>query len=238
MLAEMIEKIKELDDKAKLHTIEGRVYVDGELTLVKPPLPQAYQLMTLTGLADFVAAYPDGLAQTEWFLDVVGHGSVAVRGYHENGYGQRHTLATCELEDGERFAFGQFLDREAFVIGLMSRFVETPELTQLLALVSSLSNEGVTQSEDDGISQKTTVKQGITLKSSVTVKGRWTLQPYRTFREIEQPASQFVLRLRAEAGQVPTCALFEADGGRWKLDAVLAIKEWLAEKNLGLNIVA
>jgi len=42
----------------------------------------------------------------------------------------------------------------------------------------------------------------------------------------------------ATAGQVPTCALFEADGGRWKLDAVLASKQWLLGKNIGLNIVA
>jgi hypothetical protein len=31
---------------------------------------------------------------------------------------------------------------------------------------------------------------------------------------------------------VPECALFEADGGTWKLDAVLTIKVWLEDRNL------
>jgi hypothetical protein len=37
---------------------------------------------------------------------------------------------------------------------------------------------------------------------------------------------------------VPECALFEADGGKWKLDAVLTMKAWLEEKALGLPVVA
>jgi hypothetical protein len=92
--------------------------------------------------------------------------------------------------------------------------------------------------EDDGVSQRTTVKQGVALKETVTVKGRVTLRPYRTFREIEQPASTFVFRLQSHEGAVPACGLFEADGGTWKLDAVLAIKTWLAAKTLGMPIVA
>ena len=39
-------------------------------------------------------------------------------------------------------------------------------------------------------------------------------------------------------GGVPECALFEADGGAWKLDAVLIIKHWLEEQALGLPVVA
>ena len=140
--------------------------------------------------------------------------------------------------DHEAIKLNQFCDRESFVINLASRFVITSEQQELLALVSTLANEGVTQSEDDGVSQKTTVKQGITLKASVNVKQRWTLQPYRTFREIEQPASDFVLRLRALPGEVPQCSLWEADGGTWKLDAVLRIKAWLDSKQTGLTVVA
>jgi len=54
------------------------------------------------------------------------------------------------------------------------------------------------------------------------------LRPYRTFREIEQPASLFVLRLqKGRDGELPRAALFEADGGQWKLEACQAIKHWL-----------
>ncbi|MDL2276354.1 hypothetical protein LJC02_01750, partial [Breznakia sp. OttesenSCG-928-G09] len=39
--------------------------------------------------------------------------------------------------------------------------------------------------------------------------------PFRTFAEVEQPNSRFLLRVR-EGGEM---ALFEADGGAWKLEA-------------------
>ena len=45
------------------------------------------------------------------------------------------------------------------------------------------------------------------------------LRPYRTFKEIDQPESQFLLRLN-ENGNI---GLFEADGGMWKLEAKKSI---------------
>lgn len=54
------------------------------------------------------------------------------------------------------------------------------------------------------------------------------LRPYRTFREVEQPASRFVLRLQSGQGDgMPKAALFEADGGAWRLTAIEAIARWL-----------
>lgn len=238
MIKEAINRIVELADKTKTHIIDSKTYVDGELTLLAPPEVPSFKLMTLQGVIDVVAAQPSTFDPKAWLVDVVSFGRVIIRAREGDGFGRRAVLADCELADVERFPFGQFLDRESFVIGLSSRFVDTRITRELLALVSNLSNEGVTQSEDDGVSQKTTVKQGIVLKTSVTVRPRWMLNPYRTFREITQPPSYFVLRLRAEPGQVPKCALFEADGGAWKLDAVLSIKHWLAHNNIGLPIVA
>ena len=55
-----------------------------------------------------------------------------------------------------------------------------------------------------------------------------TLKPFRTFREIEQPESEFILRYQNRNGI--EAALFEGDGGCWKLDAILRIKEWLSDK--------
>ena len=50
-----------------------------------------------------------------------------------------------------------------------------------------------------------------------------TLRPYRTFNEVEQPASQFVFRIN----KLANLALFEADGGKWKLEAVESIANYL-----------
>lgn len=124
------------------------------------------------------------------------------------------------------------------MIGLQSQFVQNEDQQGVVKLCSNLEVSTVAMAEDDGISQRTTVKQGVTLKETVTVKGRVSLRPYRTFREIEQPASEFIFRLKSKDGAVPDCALFEADGGKWKLDAVLTIKTWLESKNLNMPVMA
>lgn len=59
------------------------------------------------------------------------------------------------------------------------------------------------------------------------------LAPYRTFAEIEQPVSKFVFRM--ESG--PKAALFEADGGAWKNEAILKIKEYLQKELSGIKTV-
>ena len=46
-------------------------------------------------------------------------------------------------------------------------------------------------------------------------RSRIPLRPYRTFTEVEQPESEFILRLDDE-GRV---GIIEADGGAWKMTA-------------------
>lgn len=52
------------------------------------------------------------------------------------------------------------------------------------------------------------------------------LAPYRTFIEVEQPEGEFLLRLQ----KGPSAALFEADGGAWKIQARKNIKEYFLDK--------
>jgi hypothetical protein len=238
MLKEAIEKILSLAVPYR-EQVHGLPYADRKLVLVDPPQKHAaIALMTLTGLVDAVQAQVDGLDPEEWVFDVMGVDGVRMIARHTDSYGEREVLLQVNRMDGESFRFGQFQHREEFVIGLQSRFVQDEALATVLRLASTLEGSTVAVSEDDGISQRTTVKQGVALKQDVRVQGRVTLRPYRTFREVEQPASEFVFRLRSEQGQVPMCALFEADGGKWKLDAVLTIKAWLEAKNLNIPVIA
>jgi hypothetical protein len=78
----------------------------------------------------------------------------------------------------------------------------------------------------------------VALKSQEIVKPRIKLAPYRTFREVDQPVSDFVFRLRGRHEGTPMCALFEADSGRWKLDAVSAVATWLSKNIEGIPVVA
>ena len=69
--------------------------------------------------------------------------------------------------------------------------------------------------------------------ADVVVPNPVTLAPYRTFLEVEQPASKFIFRIK-EGGQL---ALFEADGGAWQHEAILNIKNYLIEQLKDNNVI-
>ena len=66
---------------------------------------------------------------------------------------------------------------------------------------------------------------------SVKVPSPVILEPYRTFREIAQPESPYIVRVKSNEGKPPSVALFECEGEQWRLRAVDAIKSYL-EKSL------
>ena len=62
------------------------------------------------------------------------------------------------------------------------------------------------------MSQTVTTRQGVSLMQMEAIKPRISLAPFRTFREVPQPESEFILRLDEKDG----IGLFAADGGIWK----------------------
>jgi hypothetical protein len=86
--------------------------------------------------------------------------------------------------------------------------------------------------EDDGISQQVNLRRGISgaVKEQKTAPSIIQLKPIRTFAEIDQPASEFLFRLKSFGNNTPpSCALIEADCGVWRNAAMLNIKAWLKE---------
>lgn len=96
----------------------------------------------------------------------------------------------------------------------------------LLDLLSRINKENGVTTRDNSVSQEVEARQGISLKALVQVKPRISMRPYRTFLEVEQPESEFILRLD-EDGNV---GLFEADGGMWKMQAKASIVAYFEEK--------
>jgi hypothetical protein len=72
----------------------------------------------------------------------------------------------------------------------------------------------------------------VALKAEETLRPIVNLAPYRTFSEIDQVVSRFIFRAHADA-EGAELALFEADGGRWRLAAVQAIATWLSGGKFG-----
>jgi hypothetical protein len=105
--------------------------------------------------------------------------------------------------------------------------------------VGNIKEENVRQTGDDGVTQTVTAKSGIARVEDVSVPNPVHLAPFRTFREVSQPLSPFVLRMKqGREGGLPTVALFEADGGKWKLDAIQFIRDYLAGKIETVPIIA
>ncbi len=113
--------------------------------------------------------------------------------------------------------------------------MENNDKAKILKIVGNIKDKAVRQYGDDGITQQVTAKTGLALVEDVPVPNPVMLAPFRTFMEVEQPESKFVFRMkRGDDG--PECALFEADGGAWKLEAMKRIKAYLQAELDGTGI--
>ena len=119
-----------------------------------------------------------------------------------------------------------FRDQEKAIIELRSRFAPGEGVDYLLDLLSRISKENGVITNDNGVSQTVEARQGVALKTMERLKPRVPLRPFRTFQEVEQPESEFLLRMDEEGN----IGLFEADGGMWKLTARQTVKAFLEAK--------
>lgn len=151
--------------------------------------------------------------------------------YTHRDYAEYSRLPLYEaVSDVPSITVNQEMSQERAVVELQSLYAVTPDRDYLLSLLSRIDvNQGVS-SVDNGISQEVSVRTGAVLKEQQTVQPIVRLQPYRTFLEVEQPASDFLLRLDKEGRP----ALYEADGGAWKLEAKRSIAAYLGEQLVDL----
>lgn len=237
MIADAINKILDL---APIQTekINDLVYSKSGLVQVTPPefcSPTTLIFHTLTGLVDF-AKDEHTSNKTNKLIHVCGFGHVKLCGELQPENRNARFVYAEATTSGESFSFGTWYDLETFIIALQSQFVETQEINDLISHLGHIANETIVDNTDDGFSQTIQVKTGITTKSEVVIKNPMTLQPYRTFMEIDQPASQHIFRIRSKGGM--SCTLVEGDGGKWKLDAIQGIKAWLAHELPDMRILA
>lgn len=223
---EVLNRVLEIH-KTSLPDIEraGNLYTARNLTLIKPPLPAAVAIHTLSGLVDLIGA----LGLKEVFVKIESPSDVSVLSQNLDMAGQRVEFVSCTKAETQGFSYGTWLTPEDFAIALQTKFVaDAGDIQSLLVLASNVKQEAVTVNEDDGYSQKLSASAGVHLKHSVVAKPRVNLAPYRTFTEVEQPISMFLFRARGgNPTEQPKLALFEADGGRWRNEATENIGRYL-----------
>ncbi len=235
MLKEAIEKILSLGETEKFQ-IGGREYTSKVIVPVREPVPDHLPVNTLTGFVDFFKG-----CEADHGKDAIVHvqsvDHVALLSPLVGSFCQRKTFLVAKASP-PGFNFGQFLDLEGFIIQLQSRFVETEDAAKILKVIGNLKDNNIQQFSDDGVSQSVTATVAIARIDNVPVPRLVKLAPFRTFLEIEQPKSPFLFRMRrgSKDGDPPSCALFEADGGKWKNEAIKAIQAYLV-KQLPKNTV-
>lgn len=208
--------------KPETYQINGQTYSSQLLRRVEAYIPTT-ECINVTSLASIVKLVKAEMCKmndvSPLFIRVDNPRKVSVFSTYGQEY-KRHYLyeATCDVPD---FRDG-FRSHDEAIIELRSRFFQSEGSDYLLDLLSRISKESVVSSEDNGVSQTVEARKGISLKEKVQIRPRILLRPYRTFLEVAQPESEFILRLN-DNGDV---GLFEADGGAWKLEAKKNVMEY------------
>lgn len=221
--------IKEaLEFLLSLHNVEtfnfnGHDYTSRQLARVKEDEPTVFSTKTLASLVELILKEHTHGSLNDLIIHVESPTKVNVH-TTLRGHLDRFSLysAVAELPQTR---LGSFLDLEEMNIMLKSTFVETEIRDKLIQLLGNIQEENVQTTTDDGFSQKVVAKTGIATVGNVVLPPIVKLTPFRTFIEVEQPGSEFLLRLR-NGGQA---ALFEADGGAWKMAARKNIKLYFEE---------
>lgn len=224
MLKEFAQYLVSLKEN-QTYEIHGDVYSDHDLHRIEPHVdrPSRIGVTGLDSIVKLIRNELDVLDALPLFVRVDGAREVSVFSTLDDVM-ERDGLyrAACDVPG---FREG-FRDYESAIIELRSKFIPGEGVDYLLDLLSRISKENGVTTNDNGVSQTVEARQGISLKQMVAVKPRVTLRPYRTFLEVEQPESEFLLRLDDE-GNV---GLFEADGGMWALTAKERIAAYFEEK--------
>ena len=236
MLKEFIKHIQETTQPL-IQTIDpdidsGSTFAvtsDGKAVELRPSIdhPDTLPLHSLDALVKLVQTeaikMADAAALTPLYITIPDHLTVRCFGrpdpdarYFRQVYYE--AKATDVPGWGEKVQLGF----EEAQIALRTRFQETPDTQYAMKLLSDICCGAKVVYNDNGIATTVTTQKGVALQSNEQVRPIITLKPYRTFQEVEQPESIFLIRVN-ERG----ISFTEADGGMWKLRARETVKAFL-----------
>lgn len=204
----------------------GKEYFDSNEYNLQELNPRKYapilELQTLKSLVDYLKSDNDFINGRKLVVVVDSFHRVSVYDQVDFENGKRPQLVSVKATVPV-IPFSNWRDQEEFNIMLQSMFINDADRNLVLDFASHLKIEKGAEAQDNGVTQTVTVRDGVASLAHAKTPNPVTLRPYRTFNEVEQPASQFVFRVNKSAN----LALFEADGGKWKLDAVKNISDYL-----------
>ncbi|MCI9292964.1 MAG: hypothetical protein HFF02_06685 [Erysipelotrichaceae bacterium] len=205
--------------------INGETYIRGDARRIPVDEAKALYLSSLSATVDLIQTNLKSEKFQLPYIIEIKDGNVIVHSGLNDRLG-RNALSYTQ-PTLPNIEFGRYMAMEKFIIQLKTCFVETDNLNRLAAMVSTITDKSEVKVEDDGFSMTVSQTSGTTIKKAeeLHVNPIVRLAPYRTFCELEQPESKFLLRVR-DGGEM---ALFEADGGMWKLEAQERISYYLRQ---------
>ncbi len=232
-LTDAIREIEALTgNSVQVREIGGRCYLihDGKYEEIKPDpihLPDTMTFASLDGLVNTVKSELSDMLQSTESGDTL-YVSVSSPTMLEVYTGlctdNRRAIVYKAFQSLAKSWSGErWFDHEEAMIALQSQFVPNEGAAYLLDFLSRVTDESSVQSDDNGMTQTVQVKKGISLAGREQVRPIVSLRPYRTFLEVEQPESAFLIRVK-EGCRV---GIIEADGGMWQFAARRSVKEYL-----------
>lgn len=218
MLKEFVEKINALNDHETIE-LNGKKFIKKGYETVTEPIPMSIQVISLEGFCEFVNNFKGEFD----IITVDSEREVSLRG-PINDDGMRACFCKAVI-DWNMPNFDQWRTPEDFNIFIRSNFVPTEDQNTLVDIIGQLKVESSAEWKDDGFAQEVVSKTG-NVPTKKTVPNPATLKPYRTFPEIEQPESIFIVRMKINPVEI---RIFTADGNQWKVKAISNIKTFLSE---------
>lgn len=227
MTAEAITAIKDLGTTADEHRViehSGKMFlVNG--SNVEEFIPQdqveSISVVSLSAMIEYIQNQDD--TSQNLFIHIVSPRKVVLF-TQADSHGRRQVLMCARVMTDEP-DIGSFMDAESMNIELQTRFMQNEDRDILLKIVGNIRDEAVKKYSDDGVSQKVTIETGTATVGDAKVPREVSLIPFRTFSELEQPAANFIFRMR-DGGRG---ALIELTNGSWQLIAMNAIATYFVD---------
>ena len=227
MLKAAIEKIQDMSYKPQRFEIDGHHYItdqSGSVTEIKPDL-EMRESINLTSLDALVKLIKTEAAKNYSLIYVTVASHTTVKCFTspaESLRWNREYLYTALATDVPGWNDKVTMNFEEALIALRTRFQPATDTEYALRLLSNITTGGKVTYNDNGVATSIITKKGIDLQSNESIKPIIRLRPYRTFQEVDQPESEFLIRIN-ERG----ITFIEADGGMWKLNARSKVKAYL-----------
>lgn len=226
MLTEALEFLhKQSEGAIASETIKvgGRTYSMEDWKEIDPSFPPHYfSVSTLTGFVDGVKALTE--ARKPHMIEV--DPQLTVRAYSEPDDRKAcRPIVVCEPLLGRLSSIGCRLEPAEFMLRVQTDMDLSPDRERLIKVAGGIREESELSISDDGLSQRVSTKRGATFGWE-GIANPYILRPYRTYPEVEQPGSKFILRLSGSGNNLEL-ALHEVLSEGWRTSAIRDIVQFL-----------